>query len=59
MSTEMRTFHFRVPASVRQAFEVKAAGLGKPYAVLRELVDAFIDGRITIERHITLKENER
>jgi hypothetical protein len=55
----MRTFHFRVPASVRQAFEVKAAGLGKPYAVLRELVDAFIDGRITIERHITLKENER
>jgi hypothetical protein len=55
----MSTFHFRVPASVRRAFEVKAAGLGKPYAVLRDLVDAFIDGRITIERHITIKENEQ
>jgi len=39
----------RVNERVRAAFNRKAVRYGKPSDILRELIDAFIDDRLTIE----------
>ena len=39
----------RVTDSVRDKFHVKALPFGLPSDVLRELIDAFIDDRITVK----------
>jgi hypothetical protein len=40
----------RVTESTRTQFTKKARKYGDPGAVLRELIEAFVDNRITIER---------
>lgn len=46
----------RVDKQKRQAFRDKATRYGSPSEVLRELVDAFIEGRIKITPPVNRKE---
>ncbi len=52
--------HMRLPAAVRAGLVEKAAESGGYASVLRELIGAYLDGRITLRRdvHIGLKEEE-
>lgn len=46
----------RIPFKTRTMFVRKATPFGKPSEVLRELVEAFIDGRLTIQKPVTVKD---
>ena len=41
--------HVRVASNTRDAFYVKAARFGSPAYVLRELIEAFVEDRVTIK----------
>lgn len=47
----------RVSERTRTQFNIKSERYGKPTDVLRELVHAFIDDRISIEAPSTVKES--
>jgi hypothetical protein len=49
LADDVTTVNFRVPRSDRDAFWAKASAYGTPSHVLRELVMAYIDGRLIIE----------
>ena len=49
----------RVPVSMRKEFHDKATRYGKPSEVLRELIEAFIDDRLTIKPPVTRNSLER
>ena len=46
----------RVPSKTRTMFVRKSTPFGKPSEVLRELIEAFIDGRLTIQKPVTSKD---
>ena len=47
----------RMTPKMRSQFHKKAERYGKPSDVLREVVEAFIDDRLTIKPPVTPKEN--
>jgi len=49
--------HFRVLPETHKKFHVKAKKFGQPSDVLRELVEAFNDDRLTIQPPVTRKES--
>ena len=46
----------RIPDRTRLKFHDKAKKFGTPSEVLRELIDAFIEDRVTIQPPVTRKE---
>jgi predicted DNA-binding protein len=46
----------RMTDKTRQRFHVKASKFGQPTTVLRELIEAFIEDRLTIQAPVTRKE---
>jgi hypothetical protein len=48
----------RVPSKTRTMFVRKTSQFGKPSEVLRELIEAFIDGRLTIQKPVTSKKDK-
>jgi len=47
----------RVTDRVRTKFHIKASKYGQPSAVLREIIEAFIEDRLTIQPPVNRKEN--
>jgi hypothetical protein len=47
----------RVPANMHMKFHIKAQRYGQPSAVLREIIEAFLDDRLTIVPPVTRKES--
>ena len=46
----------RLPDKTRTKFHAKAQRFGTPSEVLRELIDAFVEDRVTIQAPVTRKE---
>ena len=59
MSTISKSSHLtvRVTDRVRTKFHAKASKYGHPSSVLRELIEAFIEDRLTIQPPVIRKEN--
>ena len=49
----------RLPDKTRTKFHVKAKQFGTPSEVLRELVDAFIEDRVTIQPPVNRNPKEK
>lgn len=49
----------RLPDRMRSKFRAKAKKFGKPSEVLRELIDAFIEDRVTIQPPVTRNPKEK
>jgi len=50
---------FRIDSSASQKFDEKCEEFGKrPSTVLREMLNAFIEGRVTIKRTVEQKNGE-
>jgi predicted DNA-binding protein len=47
----------RVPANMHMKFHIKAQRYGQPSAVLREIIEAFLDDRLSITPPVTRKES--
>lgn len=45
----MTTMHIKVDARLKKAFDDKASAHGKPSEMIRNLMEAFVDGRIKIQ----------
>jgi len=50
MSDKDQMISARVPQDTKQRFREKARSFGNPSEVLRELIEAFNDDRLTIEK---------
>jgi hypothetical protein len=48
----------RLPDRMRTKFHAKAKKFGKPSEVLRELIDAFVEDRVTIQPPVTRNSKE-
>jgi hypothetical protein len=46
----------RVTSSTRRAFHAKAIKFGTPADILREIIEAFVEDRLTIAAPVTRKE---
>lgn len=58
MSTTKSSYlSVRLTLGTRARFHIKSKKFGTPSEVLRELIDAFIEDRITIQAPVTRKEN--
>lgn len=49
----------RVAAKTRTQFHEKASEFGKPSEILRELIEAFIEDRLTISPPVTRNQKEK
>ena len=49
----------RVTGKMRTLFQRKAESFGKPSEVLRELIEAFVENRLTIQPPVTRNPKEK
>ena len=56
-TTKSAYLSVRVPDKTHTRFHAKAKKFGTPSEVLRELIDAFIEERVTIQPPVIRKEN--